>query len=644
MHYLSFDAETHLITQQTGPMPQPVCWSFYSPTMPVPALLSERFDFEEVTAMLARALEDPSITLIGQNVGFDILLLWRYHDIPMEMILHAMREGRIQDTSIREKLIHIATYRPNQPERRTGLDTLVKRYLHLDISEDKKDPLAWRLRYSELTDVPIVDYPKKAYNYAVDDARLTYEVYQEQQRYAPTCFKDAAFQGLADLSLKLMAAHSPRVDQPRVALLRESQQTIYDEVKELLIEEGLLRFNKNRYAKDFPKDDPRRGGYSVNTKVLKQRVEADCLRQGIQPVRSAKTQAISTSAEALAPIEDPVVQAYATVQGARKMLDAFIPALEKAGEHPIGVSYDVLKTTGRTSSARINIQQMPRAEGTRECFIPRRDGNLFACIDYDSFELAALAQVAYEDFQSTAMRDAINSGKDLHSLTGAQLIGQDYEDFMSLLKAGRQHQEDVRQAAKAFSFGVPGGLGPTTFIRTLDEEQRNTLRALYPDEPLDDIIRRLIFQWKDQWDLHAYFERIARATRNDRLWTYVHPFTGRTRGGLGYSNGLNVQFQGRCADAAKVAMVLLTEDIYCHEGVLAAHGVTASAFMHDEFMFEGPPMYLKEWTQRAEQLMIQGASVVIPDVAIRAEAQVMDRWQKKGEKVEKYIQKMDLRS
>jgi DNA polymerase-1 len=59
---------------------------------------------------------------------------------------------------------------------RYSLALLVLRYFGIDISEDKKNPRAWRLRYGELEGAPISEWPADAVAYPKRDARFTVDV------------------------------------------------------------------------------------------------------------------------------------------------------------------------------------------------------------------------------------------------------------------------------------------------------------------------------------------------------------------------------------------------------------------------------------------------------------------------------------
>ena len=120
------------------------------------------------------------------------------------------------------------------------------------------------------------------------------------------------------------------------------------------------------------------------------------------------------------------------------------------GRPVVHASFDVLKTTGRTSSfGEINLQNLPRDDRIRSCFVPS-PGHVFISADYKTLEMATLAQVMITQFGTTSQMAAlINEGRDLHRAMAAQM--------------GNKPESEVtggeRQKAKAINFGKPGGPG-----------------------------------------------------------------------------------------------------------------------------------------------------------------------------------------
>ncbi len=138
-----------------------------------------------------------------------------------------------------------------------------------------------------------------------------------------------------------------------------------------------------------------------------------------------------------------------------KLLTTYIPTLETGTRVPINAKYRCLVESGRTSCSKPNLQNLPKAPGVRECYIPR-PGFLFCSVDYEALELHTLAQVCLELLGESALADALNAGLDPHLLMACEwlLDGVTYEEGKKIRKdeSHPRHKEVVkaRNMAKCF--------------------------------------------------------------------------------------------------------------------------------------------------------------------------------------------------
>jgi len=174
-----------------------------------------------------------------------------------------------------------------------------------------------------------------------------------------------------------------------------------------------------------------------------------------------------------------------------KVLESFLKKLngnyglfadDEVTLHP---SFTTIKATGRTSShGEINSQQIPRdlmGLGIRECFIPS-PGNVFFNGDYSMIELVCLAECCHRQFKipQTTMRDYINEGRDLHSMTASMIFNKELHEIT---------KED-RQRSKALNFGEPTALGPDKMM---------SLGRNYGITFTREEAKHLIERWKDTY-------------------------------------------------------------------------------------------------------------------------------------------------
>jgi DNA polymerase I-like protein with 3'-5' exonuclease and polymerase domains len=352
---------------------------------------------------------------------------------------------------------------------------------------------------------------------------------------------------------------------------------------------------------------------------------------------------ISTSSETLEGSGDPLLEQYAEGSFAIKLLQTYYPILLRGVDTPITSSPRVLVRSGRTSWSKPNFQNPPQKGGFRDCFIPR-PGKVFASIDYSALEMCTLAQVCLTLFGFSRMAEAINAGRDLHCGFAGQvlrsrgfdlpdddverILGKGLYEGQAPLKDHPHYAEckKARQEAKAGNFGFPGGLGVAAFVKfakgsgvTLTFNQAEDLRKA----------------WFARWEeMRPYFDMISNASDDsvDGRFTVKQLGSNRLRGGCSYTSGANTWFQGLAADGAKAAMWALYKACYI-DTTSPLYGVRMWAFIHDEFLFEGPEETAHLWAPEASRLMVEAMRKYCPDVAIGAEPALMYRWLKDAEPV-----------
>ncbi len=129
-------------------------------------------------------------------------------------------------------------------------------------------------------------------------------------------------------------------------------------------------------------------------------------------------------------------------------------------------------TTGRLSAKDPAIQTVPKktrpgmknwAKRIRECFVAP-PGKVLVSFDYSQGELRVVACIANE----LNMLKAYAAGLDLHAVTGAQLGGVSYDEFVTWKETDDAKlsalYKDFRDRAKAGNFGLLYGMGVDGFI------------------------------------------------------------------------------------------------------------------------------------------------------------------------------------
>ncbi len=579
MTVVAVDTETCLISARCKAPPL-VCVTYARQNQPPPGLL--KWDDTRNYDILVDWLTHH--TIVGANIAYDMGVLAAQWPHLLPLIFQAYEDNRITDIQLRQRLIDIAHGELDHPKHRVGkgcysLQALAKRHLGIELDKD-----TWRLGYGELRNVPVEQWPEGARKYATDDAVSTLRVYEAQEPFMPL-LADAFRQAKHAFWLHLMSCWGFRTDLEKVQALEAAILRELEKVKAELIHAGLLRPNGTR-----------------DTKAAKARM-VECGGTKVTPKGD-----VSLDDEACRASGDPVLEAYAEYTHLTGLLNKDILAL-KQGE--IHARIQPLLETGRISAGGnvedggYNITNPARKGGVRECFIPR-PGYLLVDSDFDGLELRTMSQVCLHLFGESRMAEALNAGQDPHLVMAAGLLGCDYETAAARYKAKDPAAKEARQFSKIANFGLAGGMGANTFV----EYAKNngiiiTLEKAY----------ELKQAWLRTWpEFRRYLAWVGQLTETGPAQV-EQLFSGRFRGGLGYSQCANTLFQGLGADAAKAAGWAIARACYDESQRSILFGCRIVAFVHDQFLVEVPDDDLAhERAQEVGRLMCEAAGQWLPDV------------------------------
>ena len=346
------------------------------------------------------------------------------------------------------------------------------------------------------------------------------------------------------------------------------------------------------------------------------------------------------------------------------------------GHQLIHPAYHPLVSTGRTACSDPNVQGFPRDDSVRGLIVPS-PGHLFFSADYRAIELCALAEICYQRYGQSKLRELINSGTHPHKWLASRITGKDISAITT----------EERQKAKAVAFGFPGGMGAVKFCKYAEDSygvkfttaeaeavKAKWLEALpemklymrssslvagwtgnplgWPDdiaaaaagrvlsgnptkassgEPYSPEFVRWVWQQAGETEfphragfLDAIREHTGSPQLNDAITREAVVWsTGRVKVDCDYCQARNHPFQGLAADGAKAALYRLIRQ-----------GFRVVNFIHDEFLIElpedGDHLAL---AREVERIMVEAMQKLIPNVTISVEYALMRRWCKKAKAV-----------
>jgi len=332
----------------------------------------------------------------------------------------------------------------------------------------------------------------------------------------------------------------------------------------------------------------------INLNSPKQILKA--LRSKGMRIRSTNQKVLDRRAEEYPPFYDLIKYRKVTklIQSIEKLPKHVHPQTGRI--HP---EYRQIGTvTGRFSCSNPNIQQIPRDERFRKCFIPA-PGHKLVIADYSQIELRVVAEFS----QDLRMITAYQQGEDLHRLT-ASLI---------LEKPSSEVTKEERQMAKAVNFGLIFAMNPWGL--------REYAKATYGVEMTEDQAR----DFHDQF-FHVYQGLAKWHWKNKRLDAgEVRTLSGRRRvwwSGANLPELLNSPIQGTAADILKKALGMLP---------IALKGTEAKiiACVHDEIILEANEDVSQRVVEILKDTMEQAGKFFLKTVPVVVDVSVGDSWAEK---------------
>lgn len=107
-------------------------------------------------------------------------------------------------------------------------------------------------------------------------------------------------------------------------------------------------------------------------------------------------------------------------------------------------------TTGRFSSRKPNLQNIPRRQEFRELF-SANEGNVLIKCDYSQIELRIASELSKEE----RMLRAFKEGIDLHRETASRMFNKPIEEIT----------DSERRKAKAVNFGMLYDMSPSRLVK-----------------------------------------------------------------------------------------------------------------------------------------------------------------------------------
>jgi DNA polymerase-1 len=283
----------------------------------------------------------------------------------------------------------------------------------------------------------------------------------------------------------------------------------------------------------------------------------------------------------------------------------------------VHTNFSQILDTGRVSSSKPNMQQIPSDNTFRNCFIAPQ-GWVFVSSDYSSQELNVIAYGS----QDPVWLDALEKGLDLHGVC-ADLVFED-----KWRNADADEKKKLRTQIKAINFGLAYGMGPFKLADTLQiskAEAENLIEKYFTEFPnIRDFLQIL-----GAFGTRNGYIRTFKPFKRRRWFDSWYPKMWNDRSKMMELGSIeraskNTPIQGSSADMTKLAL------IYIHREIQESwsNNVKIVMTVHDQIDTICKQEVADAWAVKMTELMEKAAKVIIPNGLLKADTNISQTWEK----------------
>jgi len=328
----------------------------------------------------------------------------------------------------------------------------------------------------------------------------------------------------------------------------------------------------------------------------------------------------------------PLIDKYVKYKEAMKLCTSYGDAFFKnlSSDKRIHTNFHQILDTGRVSSSKPNMQQIPADNIYRNCFTAP-DGWSFVSADYSSQELNVIAFGS----KDPVWIEALKNGEDLHSTCAELVYGEQWlngaEDDCAYLsrknKCNCPTHKKLRTNVKTINFGLAYGMGPNKLSDTLNislDAAKELIEKYFQAFPA---IKGFLDKLGNFGKKYGYIKTFPPYNRK-RWFTNWYPRIWDNKSSSMELGSIeraskNTPIQGASADMTKRALVLMRTHIN-------AFNVPVKIVMtvHDQIDTICRDDYLDIWTVNMKELMEIAAEMIVTNGLLKAEVTVNNCWTK----------------
>ncbi len=522
-------------------------------------MFDQKLDEHLVLEKLRPILEDPSRTIVGQNIKYDWIILAQ---------AGVTLGGRMVDSMILSYLLESG-------ERNHSLDEISQRLLdHKMIPISNLIGKGKNQKKMDEVEVALVA------EYAAEDADATWRITEKLEPIV----RDQDLWTLYD-----------NVERPLVEVLARMEKA------GVVVDVPRLKQLSDEFAKrlaEIEKEIYLHAGGEFNIASAQQLREILYDRLKLPILGKTPGGEPSTAAEILeelAPMH-PLPRMLMEHRQLSKLKNTYLDALPTVigSDSRVHASFNqTVAATGRLSSSEPNLQNIPvrseQGRQIRQAFIAPGPDWVLLTADYSQIELRMLAHFC----QDANLLEAFRTGRDIHNVVAAQIFGVDESNVT----------DEQRRQAKTVNFGVIYGLsayGLASRLSITQSEASIFIEAYFANYPgIDTWMTTVLEEAKSTG-------RVKTILGRRRPIQGIKSTTGRQRN-LAERTAINTVIQGSAADLIKMAMIRIDQELRALK--LQSRLILQ---IHDELVFEVPKTELAQVRELVRRLMNSALDLNVP--------------------------------
>ncbi len=525
-----------------------------------------------ILSFFKEVLENDKIEKVGQNIKYDILVLWWYG---------INVKGKLFDTMLAQYIV--------DADARNNMDIMANAYLNYSPISITTLIGAKGKNQGNMRDVEV----EKVVDYAAEDADITLQLKTVLDQLLDENAGRNLFEEVETPLVYVLAdmeRTGVKIDQPTLQVFSKDLEVDIKNLEEKIYELAGVKFNIA---------SPKQLG-----EVLFDKLQLD------PKAKKTKTGQYQTGEDVLTALshKSPIVQFILDFRSLQKLKSTYVDALPEMINHKTGrvhTSYNqAVASTGRLSSNNPNLQNIPikteRGREVRKAFIPKDDEHVILSADYSQIELRIIAEMSNEK----NMLEAFKNGIDIHTATAAKVYGLHLDEVTST----------HRRNAKAVNFGIIYGQSAFGLSQNLGiprKEAQEIIENYFSQYPG---IKKYMSDTIEFARENGYVETIMKRRRYLRD---INSANATVRG-FAERNAINAPIQGSAADMIKYAMINIFNEINARK---LKSKMTMQ--VHDELVFEVHKSEVEEMKALVREKMQNAIKLNVP---ILVEVGVGNNW------------------